>query len=40
MAGLRSGMRYFGARDIHQLQQKAPFLRISPAGLREGMSMT
>jgi len=36
VGGLRSGMGYCGACDIHQLQQKARFLRISPAGLREG----
>jgi IMP dehydrogenase len=28
-------MGYCGARDIRELQQKARFLRISPAGLRE-----
>jgi len=36
VGGLRSGMGYCGARDVHELQQKARFLRISPAGLREG----
>jgi IMP dehydrogenase len=35
VGGLRSGMGYCGARDIAELQQKARFLRISPAGLRE-----
>jgi IMP dehydrogenase len=35
VGGLRSGMGYCGARDIRELQQKARFLRISPAGLRE-----
>ena len=35
VGGLRSGMGYCGAGDIHQLQQKARFLRVSPAGLRE-----
>jgi len=35
VGGLRSGMGYCGARDIRQLQQKARFLRVSPAGLRE-----
>jgi IMP dehydrogenase len=35
VGGLRSGMGYCGARDIRQLQEKARFLRISPAGLRE-----
>jgi IMP dehydrogenase len=35
VGGLRSGMGYCGAGDIRELQQKARFLRISPAGLRE-----
>jgi IMP dehydrogenase len=35
VGGLRSGMGYCGARTIHELQQTARFLRISPAGLRE-----
>ena len=35
VGGLRSGMGYCGARNIHELQQNARFLRISPAGLRE-----
>src|ERR1039458_4230823 len=35
VGGLRSGMGYCGARTIHDLQQNARFLRISPAGLRE-----
>jgi IMP dehydrogenase len=36
VGGLRSGMGYCGARNIGELQEKARFLRISPAGLREG----
>ncbi|MBZ5727784.1 MAG: IMP dehydrogenase [Acidobacteriia bacterium] len=36
VGGLRSGMGYCGARDIRNLQAAARFLRISPAGLREG----
>jgi IMP dehydrogenase len=36
VGGLRSGMGYCGARTIPELQEKARFLRISPAGLREG----
>jgi IMP dehydrogenase len=36
VGGLRSGMGYCGCRDIRELQQRARFLRISPAGLREG----
>jgi IMP dehydrogenase len=35
VGGLRSGMGYCGCRDIRELQEKARFLRISPAGLRE-----
>ena len=35
VGGLRSGMGYCGARDIGELQERARFLRISPAGLRE-----
>ncbi|HTX34481.1 MAG TPA: IMP dehydrogenase [Bryobacteraceae bacterium] len=35
VGGLRSGMGYCGAHDIGELQEKARFLRISPAGLRE-----
>jgi IMP dehydrogenase len=35
VGGLRSGMGYCGARDIHELQHKARFLRVSSAGLRE-----
>jgi IMP dehydrogenase len=35
VGGLRSGMGYCGAHDIGELQKKARFLRVSPAGLRE-----
>ena len=35
VGGLRSGMGYCGAHNIGELQEKARFLRISPAGLRE-----
>ncbi len=35
MGGLRSGMGYVGARTIKELQEKAKFVRISPAGLKE-----
>ena len=35
MGGLRSGMGYVGAQTIRELQEKAKFLRISPAGLKE-----
>lgn len=33
--GLRSGMGYLGARSISELQEKARFVRISPAGFKE-----
>ncbi len=35
LGGLRSGMGYVGSATIEELQQKAKFVRISPAGLRE-----
>lgn len=35
LGGLRSGMGYVGAATVADLQQKAKFVRISPAGLRE-----
>ncbi len=35
MGGLRSGMGYVGAWTIPELQAKARFVRITPAGLRE-----
>jgi IMP dehydrogenase len=35
MGGLRSGMGYVGARTIQDLQEKAKFVRISTAGLKE-----
>ena len=35
VGGLRSGMGYCGCASIEELQQKAQFVRISPAGLRE-----
>jgi IMP dehydrogenase len=35
VGGLRSGMGYCGAHSITELQQKARFVRISGAGLRE-----
>jgi IMP dehydrogenase len=33
--GIRSGMGYVGAETIASLQEKATFIRITPAGLRE-----
>jgi IMP dehydrogenase len=35
VGGLRSGMGYCGCATIEDLQRKARFVRISPAGLRE-----
>jgi IMP dehydrogenase len=35
VGGLKAGMGYCGCHDIAELQEKAKFLRISPAGLRE-----
>lgn len=35
VGGLRAGMGYCGARSIRELQEKARFVRITPAGLRE-----
>ena len=35
LGGLRSGMGYIGASTIEDLHEKARFVRISPAGLRE-----
>ena len=35
VGGLRAGMGYCGAANIQELQQKARFLRVTSAGLRE-----
>lgn len=35
MGGLRSGMGYVGAADLRELREKAKFVKISSAGLRE-----
>jgi IMP dehydrogenase len=35
VGGLKSGMGYCGCQTISELQQKARFVRISSAGLRE-----
>ncbi len=35
VGGLRAGMGYTGCHDISELQQKAKFIRITSAGLRE-----
>jgi IMP dehydrogenase len=36
VGGLKAGMGYCGAPDIETLQNTAKFVRVSPAGLREG----
>jgi IMP dehydrogenase len=36
MGGLKAGMGYLGAKNIFDLQTKARFVRVSPAGFREG----
>ncbi len=35
IGGLRAGMGYAGARNIHELKTKTKFMRCTPAGLRE-----
>ncbi len=35
VGGVRSGMGYCGARDLAGLREKARFVRVTPAGLRE-----
>ncbi len=37
VGGLRSGMSYCGARTIAELQARAQFVRITPAGMKESM---
>ena len=36
VGGLRAGMGYCGCRTIKELQERAKFLRVSIAALREG----
>ncbi len=36
MGGIRSGLTYCGALNIKQLQRKAQFMEITPAGFHEG----
>ena len=36
VGGLRAGMGYVGCKNIEELQQKATFMVVTPAGLREG----
>ncbi len=35
MAGVRSGMSYSGARDLHELQEVAEFIEVSPSAVIE-----
>jgi len=35
LGGVRSGMGYVGAKDLEQLRERAQFIRVSPAGLKE-----
>ena len=35
VGGIRSGMGYSGAKDLKELLEKAKFVRISGAGLKE-----
>jgi IMP dehydrogenase len=35
MGGLRAGMGYTGCRTVRELQEKARFIKISNAGLKE-----
>ena len=35
LGGLRSGMGYTGCRNIEELHEKAQFIKITGAGLRE-----
>jgi len=36
VGGMRAGMGYVGARNLKELIRRARFVRVSPAGLREG----
>jgi IMP dehydrogenase len=38
VGGLRSGLSYGGAHNIRELQEKAEFIEITPAGIRESGS--
>jgi IMP dehydrogenase len=35
IGGIQSGMGYLGASNLAQLREKARFIRVSPAGIRE-----
>jgi IMP dehydrogenase len=36
LGGIRSGMGYIGASNLKELVEKADFIKISPASLKEG----
>jgi IMP dehydrogenase len=35
IGGIQSGMGYLGAKNLAQLREKARYIRVSPAGMRE-----
>ncbi len=35
IGGIQSGMGYLGAANLAQLREKARYIRVSPAGMRE-----
>jgi IMP dehydrogenase len=35
IGGIQSGMGYLGAKNLEQLREKARYIRVSPAGMRE-----
>ncbi len=35
VGGLRSGMSYTGANNISEMQKKARFVQVTPAGIKE-----
>jgi IMP dehydrogenase len=35
IGGIQSGMGYLGAANLEQLRDKARYIRVSPAGMRE-----
>ena len=35
VGGVKSGMGYCGCRTLEEMHEKARFMRVSPAGLRE-----
>jgi IMP dehydrogenase len=37
VGGLRSGMSYCGARTVAELQDRAEFIRITTAGIKESL---